>query len=302
MKNSLKIFLILVTLCFESCMKQPNFNENETPPVDPKTIQKTILNAWGDFSFSNIKKNEFVAVDTTQKIETRPPEVVFQEGITVSNRVVAADTIDFTLLHQTVEYSGGQAKLSTTEEKVSIPKPKANLAIETQSELFTAPIDPYSTQSVATEMTTENADPSSIKEKQIRPMTIGALVAFNFMNACVNKPNWDVHCQNLKIEDEVRDAPPDIKKAPNCMGLVDCKIKVKKISFSLSINIPDTATNTIKKEKVIYRLAISQDVPYLSKLMEYCYRGLMTLKGNGQKILVEVCNNVTSFRPGLDLP
>jgi hypothetical protein len=43
-------------------------------------------------------------------------------------------------------------------------------------------------------------------------------------------------------------------------------------------------------------MTISPDVPYLSRLTEFCYQGLVA--ASNQKVLVKICNRVQNYELG----
>ncbi|MBO9668175.1 MAG: hypothetical protein J7501_15340, partial [Bdellovibrio sp.] len=103
----------------------------------------------------------------------------------------------------------------------------------------------------------------------------------------------EIKCGNLSSVAEVRDAPPLIAKQTNCGGLKDCKLNVKKVTFDWTI-ILKTGQN-VEKQKVSYTLAMTQDLPFLSRVLDYCSRGLVQIPNSSSKVLVTVCNRVKNF-------
>jgi hypothetical protein len=104
----------------------------------------------------------------------------------------------------------------------------------------------------------------------------------------------EIKCGNLTSVAEVRDAPPLMAKQPNCGGLADCKLNVKKVSFDWTILMK--TGQTVEKQKVSYSLAMTQDLPFLSRVLDYCSRGLVQIPNSSSKVLVTVCNRVKNFK------
>ncbi len=286
------VLLSLVLVVSTSCMKKLSESDNDGPVASADDVQAKLFQAWGDVAPETINKNEFTYIEREQKIQDYDPTLIMQEGITVSDRVVNGSEIDYTLVHQINDLSGGDSKLSSTEEKVSVtlsdPSLTAQMKVMQQLHSLRESTLGESTPGAST----PGEDNTSVHQSNLSVQNVQAL-----MLACVSGKDWDVTCHNLTYTEETRPAPDLVKAQPNCANLPNCEIHVRKVSFDIIVNVK-TAENTTEKQKVQYSIAISPDAPYLSRLVDYCYRGLILVPSAGQKVLVGVCSYVKNFKLG----
>ncbi len=276
-----KLLLVLTCLSLTtSCMKKLSEDDSDGPVANATDVQQSLLKAWGNVDPATIQKNEFMYIEKEQKIHDYPAKVVMQEGITVADRQIdtANDQIVYTLLHQINDLSGEESKLSTTEEKIAVPNTQS-LVAETMGDLQTAGVH-------------ERDEHGEVKQ-----LNLGIQTIQNMLMACVKGADWNVSCHNLKYREELRAAPEYYQNQPNCGGLANCKIRVRIVSFDMIVTT-QTNQSTAQKQKVQYTIATSPDVPYLSRLMDFCYRGLVYVPAAGQKILVSMCSYVRGLKPG----
>lgn len=131
-------------------------------------------------------------------------------------------------------------------------------------------------------------------------VTAQQLGVINFQSllfACEKADKWDVTCHNLKTFEQKEDPPELVRKQSNCAGIPGCKITKKYVSFDLVLKTPLANGQTIE-EKVNYKVGISPDVPYLSRMMDFCFRGLVNVGNPPAPYLVSLCDKVENFRTG----
>lgn len=269
------LVVLLSLLVTTSCMKKLADSDDDGPAVSAESVQDSLIQAWGDVDPATIQKNEFAYFEREQKIQDEDPVTILQEGITVSDRQVGSDEIVYTLLHQINDLSNGSSKLSTTEEQVSVDLSGTSAMKE-----------------MALAAQSLNKEDSGVQQTALGVQTMQSLVT-----ACVKDTDWDVECHNLQYSETTRPAPDLVKDQANCLGLPDCQIRVRNVSFDLVLNVKND-DGTTSRQKVQYWVAVSPDVPYLSRLMDFCYRGLVDVPSLGQKVLVQTCSYVKNFKPG----
>jgi hypothetical protein len=87
---------------------------------------------------------------------------------------------------------------------------------------------------------------------------------------------------------------PELASAKVCPDINDCLIDIKKIEFDMLDR--GVATSDGKPYRTHYTFKVSPQLPFLSKVMSYCVRGLMD-NGN-RKVLAEDCMSLNNFSYG----
>ncbi|MNJ92702.1 hypothetical protein D3C87_103760 [compost metagenome] len=270
-------YLLPIAMLFSltSCLEQPDMSNDDGPQASVSDVQNALSNAWGDNYPTTMEKGEFVFKTRTQKIQDYTPRLVFQEGVTISEKDRVANKFNYTFLHQTEEITNtGESKLSTTEHHMELDAPSSLMAqdVKTQS------------------------------------LSFGVQTILGLMQVCIKSEDLqkecdelaadkcDLRCHNLTVTETKVPVPELARQRENCAGVPNCELKMKNVAFDLILEIKKG--NATEKQKVRYMTSISRDVPYMSRLMNYCYRGLVQPQGTSQKVLVTVCNDVKDFRPG----
>lgn len=302
---NLAIFILLVGSL--SCMKKPNMDENATPAT-PQEVQKALSQSWGQADPLTMTPNDFVYHETEQRLEQQDPRLVLQEGITVSKKEESANEFDYTFLYQSAVISGNQSQQSTREDHRCVAKTQSGCS---QPAIATVP------GSVAQSDTAATAAVKTLSRMQaaaeVKPyssdlqMTLGFERFVGLIYSCVKSDaldkyckeelgadSCDIKCSNLVSTDEVQDAPPLMKAQPNCGDLPDCKLRLHRVSFDWSFVLKKgTSAQT---QKINYTIALSPDLPFLSRVVEYCSRGLIDIPQTGNKVLVSICNRVKNYK------
>lgn len=283
------LLLLALTAATASCIKQP-VDEEETP-VTPQEVQGALAEAWGNPDPLSMTPNDFLFQETEQKIESNQnPFFVLQEGITVAKKEETSTEYLYTFLYQNKVYKQNeQGAESTREDHRSVTKANAALSVA--------------------QTAVKGLQPQS----ELKPladdyqMTLGYERLFGLAYACIKSDALDkyctetlgmdsceIQCSNLETAEETRPLPDLIKNQPNCGGYADCTYKVKTIHFNWTIALKKG--ESVEKQKVNYSVAMSPDMPFLSRMSEYCYRQLYTVQN--QKVLVSTCTKLKNFKKG----
>jgi hypothetical protein len=268
-------------------------SDDNGPAVPADQVQKAILEAWGNADFNSTRLNEFLYVEQDQKISTLDPKVVYKEATQVIVRTENTDTIDYKFLVRSTALENGSFKPTTSfENDISIAKTSPSLTA-TPAPAEQKAAFPNSLETLQNSMANGSV---GLRSGGTQSQFLGVLTVQNMLIACVKDTGWDVSCHNLQISEGRRAPPTGVSSKPDCGGVPNCEIRYKKISFDLVVNLTDEATNTTHPEKVNYELVFSPDVPYLSRLVDFCYLGMVPTAS--QKIIVKVCNKVQNFEVG----
>lgn len=183
---------------------------------------------------ASMKPNDFIYVETEQRIEQQQPKVVLQEGVTVSRKIETNNEFNYTFLYQTAVLSGEQTQQSTQEDHRCVAKnnlgcapsatdPNEAATLSTsQSELAPAALKAF----------------TKMKELAIKPMASDQKMTLGFekfanlayacqTNAavakyCVDKlgaDTCDISCSNLTYSEELQDVPLSSEHNPIAAGL-----------------------------------------------------------------------------------
>ncbi len=305
MNKLLQRLLILAAVAGSlSCMKQPDLDDIVVP-ASVEEVSGALVDAWGTVSPLTMLKGDFLFQETEQQIDTMDPRLILQEGTTISKITETADAYDFTFLYQTAVISGDSASQSTKEDHRTVTKASSESSdVATAARKQSASQDP----ALATAKAVLNAKSTDVKVMaDDYQLTLGFERVLMMANACVMSDallkyckeelkvdTCEIKCGNLKKETEVRAAPKLIQQQPNCGGLPNCKMNVKKVTFDWSI-ILKTGGNT-EKQKVTYTLSMTPDLPFLSRVLDYCSRGLVQIPNSTTKVLVTTCNRLKNFQ------
>ncbi len=291
--------------------------EEPVVPASLAEIQKQMVLSWGQSDPLTMNTGDFAYFETEQRIELLVPKVVLKEGITVGGKIETNNEFNYTFFYQSAVISGDQTQQATREDKRCIAKTSVGCNSAPASSVV--PVTNLSTLSTS-KPSADSLAPlafkafNKMKATAIKPMAADLQLSLGFEKfialayACqktdsvtkycvetLGADSCDITCSNLKSEDEIQDLPPLIQAQPNCGGYPDCKIKVKRVSFDWNfILVRGTVTQT---QKINYTIAISPDLPFLSRVVDYCSRGLIDVPQIGSKVLVNICSKLKNYQP-----
>ncbi|MFM6926894.1 MAG: hypothetical protein ACKOX6_00430 [Bdellovibrio sp.] len=301
MRSYLKYALVLaLTAGTLSCMKQPELEENDVPTT-LEAVQSSLINAWGTVSPLTMLKGDFVYQETDQKIDNMDPKLALQEGITISNITETSKEYDYTFLYQSAVITGDNSSQSTREDHRSVLK-------DTNAGSNSTLVQNNVSQAALKVAQLNLRKLSSVKAMaDDLQMTLGferlIMLAYScrmtdelqkYCKENLKVDSCEIKCSNLSATSEVRPAPDLMKAQPNCGGLQDCQMNVKTVSFDWAILLK--TGNITEKQKVTYTLSMTQDLPFLSRVLDYCSRGLVQIPNSSTKVLVTVCNKLKNFK------
>lgn len=248
----LAIFLVL-----SSCNQNKKLEEDLGARVTPEQFEKTVVDAWGDDNILTIKKDDYAYIEKSISLSYGPMQKSFGKAMTVTNVEDVADVVKHHLVIQSEEIQNGtQSKLSTRERVLAVKK------ATTQSQ--------------------------SVRMKNLED-EIQATPFENFLDTLGLCSISTVECYSLKVENFEEPVPLEIKDN-NCRFFQDCKWKGQKVSFVIRISYKEDGSEEIKKQNNIISFKIVHNMPYLFKMVEYCFEGLSEYQG--QKFPVKVCTQI----------
>ncbi len=279
-----------------SCMKIPKMEEDLGAPLQAEEIAEKMITSWGNTSLEQVQKDDFLATEKSIKISSLDPRVTLRKGFTVTQLedVVLEDQSPARYIHMLVQaeeiVEGQQSRLSTREKKLGYRKETASRETNSESTVSTHVLSemtkdleirrPFSDQ-VQTKDTED--------EIQLSPYEMFRGIVF----LCGQQ---GIECFKLESEIIEEDVPSEIRADASCRGIPGCRWKLTRVQLVAFISAVDPETNTESKSKAIIKLKISNDLPFLSRLVEYCYEGITTYQS--QKFPVSVCHKLKDFRRG----
>ena len=281
LKHSSK-FMLGAAFLTTACMQTPELDVSPGTPVTATNVQQALLRAWGDVDPATLNLNEFVAIDQEQSLPTGESRIGFQVGTTVLEKTPTPDVWKIKLAQQKKEFTSDGTKLSTIQRDFELPR---------------TVLDLQALKAEAIRQSALNGTPEtpSIFVRNDFPLSIEWLTGLLY--SCVATPDFQSSCYNLRSSEELVDAPALVRQTPDCGGLANCKMNLKRVAFDVVVVTKEKETKE-EKQKVRYNIAFSPDLPFLSRLYEYCFQGLISLKPNTPKILIKICNRVVNFQRG----
>lgn len=251
------IAVLAVFLVLSSCNQNKKLEEDLGEKVTPEQFEKVVVESWGDDNILSIKKDDYAYIEKNISLNYGPMQKTFGKAMTVTNVETEGDVVKHHLVIQSEEIQNGtQSKLSSRERVLSVKKAAAQ---------------------------SQNVRLKNLEDE------IQATPFEGFLDALSLCSIKSVECFSLKVEDFEEAVPLEIKDQ-NCRFFEGCKWKGKKVSFVIRISYKEEGSEEIKKQNNIISFKIVHNMPYLFKMVEYCFEGLSEYQG--QKFPVKVCTQV----------
>jgi len=286
---------ILVLLCaglLTSCLEGPDMSNDDGAQAEAIQVGTAIVNAWGPDNPAGIGYNEKVSIDYTQEFLGYPSRVSMQESFTAIAKDATSDpkTIIFAMAHRLNEIdSDGNDHISTTTKYLGVAK---SLDDDDSPEVAS-----QSLKTASLVQTMAANDTAYIGTFKILMLLGSCELSEEDRKACAQEGlECSQRCYNLNVSTEQVAPPAPVQARPNCGGVPNCMMDLKKVSFDIIIETKKGSTT--QKQKVTRWVSIFQGAPYMSKLMENCYRGLVKLPNSSQRVLATLCDRVVDFKYG----
>ena len=272
----IKKFLAL-TLCAglllttTSCLKKQNLDDDDLgAPIAPMELTKALGSGYGSYDYNEIKANEFTSIMVSQRIQDSVTQNLQQQGITVKQVANTVDKLSLDLIVQAEDYTGGQTTQASKEWPIDIEKSAANT---TQAKSIRSSAD----------------DPTS----PILMFLTFQQLAFGF---CYDSGENPETCHKLTAQDIQYQVPYAAANEQHCVDPTNCTIPAKKIEFD---RIQKTQLDKDgKPRRTHFTVVLSPNVPFMSRVLQLCTRGLYTITNSQQKIVADVCYTVNNYASG----
>lgn len=260
--------LAAVVLTQTSCLKKQNLQDANLGPVVPAdTVQAKMAEGIGVLNVDDIKKNESSNLTAVTTYEDSQTVKLFSQSLVV-NSIVS----------------------DTTKTRVNLDYSKTDYLNSNQSfNNFAYPLD-FSRSSTTAAALQQRSD-LSVKAADKVPFFMYR--AFIVMAAFACRED-KVTCHNLTIQDSQMSLSPEVADPRICSDSLHCKIPVRKIEYDLVDN--KVLQSDGQPTRTHYTFLTSPNLPFFSKVLMYCVRGLVDLQS--RKVLAEDCISVNGFSVG----
>jgi hypothetical protein len=266
--------LVVLILTFNtSCLKKQNLEEEDLgPSFEAAELTKAMGTAFGSYNFSDIKPNEFSSYVLTQKIQDSFMQTLEQQDMLIENSVNSSDRLTLDMNVTKLKYSGGQSSQSTRKWNKVFYKGDGSSAGQQSGQA--------------------NSSAQEVDEPTFMFLIFQSLA----FGSCVTEGDYPESCYRLTNTDIDYEVPPSAAVQHGC-GIEDvCTIKAKKIEFDMIRNYQLDKDG--KPKRTHYTLIISKEVPFLSRVLQFCSRGLYEMSSSNQKILADLCYDINNYAFG----
>ena len=271
----MKLF-VLTTLFFalSSCNQNKKLEENLGTKISADQYEKAVVETWGDDNILSIKKDDYAYVEKSISLNYGPMRKTFGKSMTITEITEKNDVVQHHLVIQSEEIQDGtQSKLSSRERVFAVKK----------STTQTKNVVAANLKQIAQADSDISVGQLSIEDEiQATPFE-GFLDVLNLCRIAT------VECFKLNVQSFSEPVPEEIK-AKSCRFFPDCQWTGKKVSFVIRVSYKDAGSDVVKTQNNIISFKIVNEMPYLFKMVEYCFEGLSEYKG--QKFPVKICTQV----------
>lgn len=276
MKLKKIIILLIASLALftqASCLKKQNLEDaNLGPVVDANEVESKMAEGIGGLDPNEINRNESSSISAVTTYEDSQSVKLFNQSIVVNsitNMVVSGTAITrFSLDYSKVDYLNSNQSFNNFAY---------NLDFGHSSNVQSQNIKQRS------ELTAKAAD--KVPFFMYRAFIV--MAAF----ACREER---VTCHNLTVEDSQMSLSPDLADPRICSDTLRCKIPVRKVEYDLVDN--NDLQSDGQPSRTHYTFLMSSSLPFFSKVLQYCVRGLVEF--DNRKVLAEDCISVNGFSVG----
>ncbi|MFZ3231296.1 MAG: hypothetical protein WA160_13895 [Pseudobdellovibrio sp.] len=271
--KTLLICILSIGILFTatSCLKKQNLDDdNLGPAIEPMQLTKILGEGFGAYDYNDIKKDEFTSMIYSQRFQDSLTQNLEQQGITVQKSDNTFDSLNLDVIVQKEVYSGGQSSQSTRAWQLAFEKSSAKTA--------------HAEKSITT-----LSDPD-------RPILLSFFFQTLAFGSCYDTGKAPETCHNLTSTDIKYRVPVAAATQHGCTDVTNCLIDAKKIEY-------DVIEKTVigkdgKPRRTHYSLVMSPNVPFLSRILQLCTRGIYELSSSNQNILVDMCYTINSYSFG----
>ncbi len=271
----MKLFVFsVIFFALSSCNQNKKLEENLGDKISVDQYEKAVVETWGDDNILTTKKDDYAYVEKSISLNYGPMRKTFGKSMTITEVIDKTNVIEHHMVIQSEEIQDGtQSKLSSRERIFAVKK----------STTQTKNVAESNVNQQAQKDSDINVGQLSIEDE------IQATPFEGFLDVLGLCRIATVECFKLKVENLSEPVPEEIK-AKSCRFFPDCQWSGKKVSFVIRVSYKDAGSDVVKTQNNIISFKIVNEMPYLFKMVEYCFEGLSEYKG--QKFPVKICTQV----------
>lgn len=271
MKNLSVLLLISFVFSFNmSCMKKQNLDDdNLGDPITQESLVSAISDGVGVYDYG-IKKDESSSFVITQSVQAGTPYNLEQQDMTIKEVVRTPETMRIDSFVTKTIFSDSQNSQSSREWSQTFNMGKSS------PELVATAIKPAA--------------------EETGPFFLFRLLERMAFGSCQTEGEDAETCYKLQTSDIKLRVSPAIAPQHGCENVNQCYIDARKVEF-------DTVSSTVidkdgKALRIHYTMIVSKDVPFLSKMMQLCYKRLYNISSSQQKVMADTCYTVNNYSFG----
>lgn len=279
MKSQLIIALTAILLLTQtSCLKKQNLEDaNLGPAVSADSVEEKMATGIGNLDPADINKNEASNLSAVTTYEDSQSIKLFSQSIVVnsiSNMTVSGASITrFALDYSKIDYLNGNQSFNNFVY---------NLDFGHSNDVESANIK---------ERSINQRSDVSVKAADKTPFFMYR--AFIVMAAFACRED-KVTCHNLTVQDSQMALSPDMADPRICSDTLRCKIPIRRVEYDLVDN--QNLQSNGQPTRTHYTFVMSSALPFFSKVLQYCVRGLVQTEN--RQVLAEDCISVNGFSVG----
>lgn len=253
-----------------SCMKKQNLEDsNLGPAVSADEVESKMAEGIGVLDPDDINRNESSSLMAVTTYEDSQSVKLFSQSLIVNSIVVSetAKTVTYNLDYSKTDYLNSNQSFNN----------------------FIYPLE-FGT---ASDVESQSMPRQQLTAKAADKVPFFMYRAFIAMAvfACREEK---VTCHNLSVVDSQMGLSPELAHPSICSDTLHCKIPVRKVEFDLVDNKEIQSDG--QPARTHYTFMTSANLPFFSKVLQYCVRGLVDLES--RKVLAEDCVSVNGFSVG----
>ncbi|MCB0422407.1 MAG: hypothetical protein KDD61_15515 [Bdellovibrionales bacterium] len=261
---------VTVTLLVFGCSDELKEEKGDVgPEFSRESVIAAIDQARGNRNILEVKENDAVHFETSQKVEMGGPEVVLDEIYNVYHRTESEEEIKIVLTKTEITYPDGMEGkpdiVKTELDPIYIPKSDPQTVSELlQTKSVSQFYSPSEVQLLLSNKSTDNL---------VHPLSD-------------NKITF----HNLKIKTLLMSPPKNVREAPNCLNIPNCQFEVTQINFDL---VEWSGNNW---DKTNFEMILTDRVSYLTTDIQICQGAYLYSDAAQRDFYVRQCRVVRDFR------
>lgn len=260
------IFTLVLVIMTSSCLKKQDLESQDLgPTINSDELQNKMGESIGQLNYADIDKSEMSTFTASTIFQDSQVTKRYKQELFVKSITNTTDTLTIDFLFNKQDYLNSESSLANQPYTMVIDK----------------------TQKMA------RAERDLQTKDSTKPVPYFMYRAFIYFAVQGCREN-NVTCHKLKTDTSKLYVPPEIASTKVCPDVNNCFVDLKKIEFDmLDHNILDADG---KAYRTHYTFKVSPQLPFLSKVLQYCVRGLADY--GGRKVLAEDCMAINNFSYG----